>query len=249
MNVWSRPRRFAIEVLRERLTYRTPEGRQLSTILISRDDAERIVEEWDELLSGSERPGRAAHFFSFAVLLAMLLGILIGILLAITSAHAKIACSASPPDTDKYYAWRVIDGRKCYYIGEKGMDKDNLFWPKPKPIVPPPMPPPSDQAKQIESTRALEPKPRRWHRLAMVEPPPAVVTITDDELLEYCCWPELTEEDRRRFLVHEQPPREWNLTSWLAVFLPLLAFICYSTALVLERKRPRQSIGTPTAEA
>ena len=38
-----------------------------------------------------------------------------------------IACQASP-GSGAYWAWRLIDGRKCWYEGKPGMSKDNLRW-------------------------------------------------------------------------------------------------------------------------
>jgi hypothetical protein len=38
-----------------------------------------------------------------------------------------IACQASA-GSGAYWAWRMIDGRKCWYEGKPGMSKDNLRW-------------------------------------------------------------------------------------------------------------------------
>jgi hypothetical protein len=40
---------------------------------------------------------------------------------------AAIACQASP-GRGGWWAWRQIDGRKCWYEGKVGMSKDNLRW-------------------------------------------------------------------------------------------------------------------------
>jgi hypothetical protein len=43
-----------------------------------------------------------------------------------------VACQTSRPAGPGPRAWRVIDGRKCWYEGAVGMDKLLLHWPSPK---------------------------------------------------------------------------------------------------------------------
>ena len=48
-------------------------------------------------------------------------------------ASAKaVACQTSRPAGPGPWAWRLIDGRKCWYEGAVGMDKSLLHWPPPK---------------------------------------------------------------------------------------------------------------------
>lgn len=42
-------------------------------------------------------------------------------------AQAKTMCRTTHGE-DAYYAYRVVDGKRCWYRGEKGKDKDTLFW-------------------------------------------------------------------------------------------------------------------------
>jgi hypothetical protein len=44
-------------------------------------------------------------------------------------ASAKTACQTSKPAGSGPWAWRLIDGRKCWYEGAVGMDKTLLRWP------------------------------------------------------------------------------------------------------------------------
>src|SRR5579883_1931175 len=47
-----------------------------------------------------------------------------------TPVNAKQACSvAAPSSTNKYWSWRLIDGRKCWYQGAPGLSKALLEWP------------------------------------------------------------------------------------------------------------------------
>lgn len=59
---------------------------------------------------------------------------LIGLVLALiiagtTAAAAKTAChTAKPSHASEHWAWRQIDGRQCWYAGQKGKDKASLYW-------------------------------------------------------------------------------------------------------------------------
>ena len=44
-------------------------------------------------------------------------------------AARALECQASVQDGDSHWAWRLIDGRKCWYKGAVGMDKSLLHWP------------------------------------------------------------------------------------------------------------------------
>jgi hypothetical protein len=46
-----------------------------------------------------------------------------------------VACQTSRPAGPGPRAWRVIDGRKCWYEGAVGMDKLLLHWPSPKTAI------------------------------------------------------------------------------------------------------------------
>lgn len=47
---------------------------------------------------------------------------------AISDAQA-VECQAGRTGGDSYWAWRLIDGRKCWYKGAPGMAKSVLHWP------------------------------------------------------------------------------------------------------------------------
>ena len=38
-------------------------------------------------------------------------------------------CQTSMQRSDGHWTWRLIDGRPCWYKGERGMDKSLLHWP------------------------------------------------------------------------------------------------------------------------
>ena len=50
-------------------------------------------------------------------------------LLVTVAAAQAVECQAGVQDGDSHWAWRLIDGRKCWYKGAVGMDKSLLHWP------------------------------------------------------------------------------------------------------------------------
>ena len=51
------------------------------------------------------------------------------ILFVTNPAAQALECQAGIQDGDGHWAWRLIDGRKCWYKGAVGMDKSQLHWP------------------------------------------------------------------------------------------------------------------------
>ena len=70
------------------------------------------------------------HKFIFVVVVLTVLAILV----TNTAPAWAVECQASKGDG--YWAWRQIDGRKCWFKGQRGMSKSNLHWGKPPKIVP-----------------------------------------------------------------------------------------------------------------
>ena len=54
------------------------------------------------------------------------------LLLGIPGVEAKQQCSAAAPSNPngKWWSYRLIDGRKCWYEGKPGLSKALLEWPK-----------------------------------------------------------------------------------------------------------------------
>jgi hypothetical protein len=53
----------------------------------------------------------------------------IAILIFLANNAKAIECQADMQGGHGYWAWRLIDGRKCWYEGAPGMDKSLLHWP------------------------------------------------------------------------------------------------------------------------
>jgi hypothetical protein len=62
------------------------------------------------------------------------------LLLGMSEVEAKQQCSAAMPSSQngKWWSYRLIDGRKCWYEGKPGLSKALLEWPKTASAEPPP---------------------------------------------------------------------------------------------------------------
>jgi hypothetical protein len=58
--------------------------------------------------------------------------------LGVTNVEAKQQCSAAVPSNPngKWWSYRIIDGRKCWYEGKPMLSKSLLEWPKNVPARP-----------------------------------------------------------------------------------------------------------------
>jgi hypothetical protein len=95
----------------------------------------------------------------------------------------------------RHWAYRIVDGRECWYPGRPGKPKNELFWdrgiaparqpldqPEAETETEPSEPPPRPAAAPPEKPQTPEPVPEEWRASAA------------DQLLAFtCCWPELEE--------------------------------------------------------
>jgi hypothetical protein len=56
------------------------------------------------------------------------IGLAVALLLASSSSTDAIQCHGARGHDGKYWAWRNVDGRKCWYAGNRGMSKKKLQW-------------------------------------------------------------------------------------------------------------------------
>lgn len=116
--------------------------------------------------------------FIVAALVASIV-MVIAVLIGTARGAERTACEAQPVRGDKHHwAFRVIDGRTCWYRGERGWDKSRLYWATEE------LPPPSWLAAPDRDQGGTS-------STALVDDP-------DQELANTCCWPPLepTFEDR-----------------------------------------------------
>jgi hypothetical protein len=105
--------------------------------------------------------------------------ITLAFILSLTVNEAQaLDCQASKTGETSYWAWRLIDGRKCWYKGAPGMAKSLLHWPvgeqrQSETIVPIKIRQsqvlPEARAITSEVLRALPPRPTFEDRWRLVE--------------------------------------------------------------------------------
>ncbi len=128
------------------------------------------------------------------------------IIVALAIPAQAIECQSSKGAHGNHWAWREIDGRRCWYEGERGMAKSELLWPtSPDAIAPRAAePPPKSQLRSPRLLDAVAPQPTQpspksqLHSPALpdaiappsTEPPPSLQTLSywkgnsDGKLLE-----------------------------------------------------------------
>jgi hypothetical protein len=102
-----------------------------------------------------------------SLMLAMVL-----LIASATAAAAKIACKPNyQGDRTTQWAWRMIDGRTCWYEGRRKIDKELLYWPKIEPA------PSKTIAESIQ---------------AQDSDPDQTVLSPEDQILLESYWPDLS---------------------------------------------------------
>ena len=97
--------------------------------------------------------------------------------ISINSVQA-IECQTSVQGGDSYWAWRLIDGRQCWYRGARGMDKSLLHWSTPTDSAD--MHGDTPDKPKLEKTQAMsEAEPISPERLKMLPPMPPQPTFED----------------------------------------------------------------------
>jgi hypothetical protein len=149
---------------------------------------------------------------SRAALTGALIGAVIsGALIDLARGVDRVECEPQRVTGDgRYWAYRIIDGRECWYPGRPGKPKNELFWgrgttpsarqtvdrPEAETETVPSEPPSRLVAAPPEKPQIAEAMPAEWR------------ATTADQLLAFtCCWPELEEP--------AQPP------AWPLALLPL----------------------------
>jgi hypothetical protein len=91
-----------------------------------------------------------------ACVLACGAGVLALLCVLSSAAIAMTACQPSrPSDARDYWAWRLIDGRQCWYQGQPGRSKATLFWPAEQPSSAEPEVEQPEQLAMADEERAL----------------------------------------------------------------------------------------------
>jgi hypothetical protein len=125
----------------------------------------------------------------------------------------------------RHWAYRIVDGRECWYPGRPGKPKNELFWDRGttpsarQPLDQPeaetePSEPPSQLAAAPPEKPEIAEAPGQWHAAAA------------DQLLAFtCCWPELEGHSLPPQTTSEGgqpvPPEEGRPPAWPLALLPL----------------------------
>lgn len=152
----------------------------------------------------------------------------------------------------RHWAYRIIDGRECWYPGERGKSKDGLRWPE---AASAPQQshvleqteveggPPEQGPQQSGVVEQSEVSPAPTLDLSAASPEPDTIeampeewrSAAADQLLAFtCCWPELPEAvplpqpglERRQ----DQPP------AWQLILLPLALCAMWCTRKLASKK-------------
>jgi hypothetical protein len=171
--------------------------------------------------------GRAAGAF-IAVLIS-------GALIDVARGGDLVECEPQRVTGDgRYWAYRIVDGRECWYPGRPGKPKNELFWDRapsahhlmdqPEAETEPFEPPSRIVGAPPEQPETTEAMPEQWR-----------ATAADQMLAFTCCWPEL-EEPTLLPQPTPQPP------AWPLALLPLGLYALWWIA------RPRRVLRAVHAE-
>src|SRR5262245_59099230 len=142
---------------------------------------------------------------------AFIVVLISGALIDLARSSDRVECEPQRVTGDgHYWAYRIIDGRECWYPGRPGKPKNELYWgrgttpsarqtvdqPEPETETVPSEPPTRLADAPPEKPQIAEAMPAEWH-----------ATDADQLLAFTCCWPELEEP--------AQPP------AWPLALLPL----------------------------
>jgi hypothetical protein len=116
----------------------------------------------------------------------------------------------------RYWAWRIVDGRQCWYPGRPGKPKNELFWGRGIPSARQGMDQPEAETEQSEPPSRLVAAPPEKPEPPEAMPEESPPTTADQLLAFTCCWPEL--EELAPLL---QSPEGGQPPAWPLVLLPL----------------------------
>src|SRR5262245_6079024 len=96
-------------------------------------------------------------------------------LLLLTSTAQARECFVNPPQGVGYVSWRMVDGKKCWYAGRPGVNKNELIWvideskpealPPPAQPVPEKIPLPLPKPREIMDADSPPSFKQRWNEL------------------------------------------------------------------------------------
>jgi hypothetical protein len=151
----------------------------------------------------------------------------------------------------RHWAYRIIDGRECWYPGRPGKPKNELIWSngtsataadparaETKPSdqtaadIEPSKPQPNIKAIVLDEPNTVEAMPEEWR-----------AGVADQLLASTCCWPELDE----RTPLQASTPEASRLTVWPLITPLPLALALGWLVTPAAREHVLAPAGKPTA--
>ena len=142
---------------------------------------------------------------------ALIGAVISGALIDLARGGDRVDCEPQRVTGDgHYWAYRIIDGRECWYPGRPGKPKNELYWGRgTTPSARQTVDEPEAETETVpsEPPSRLVPAPPEKPQIAEARPAEWRATAADQLLAFICCWPELEEP--------AQPP------AWPLALLPL----------------------------
>jgi hypothetical protein len=115
----------------------------------------------------------------------------------------------------RHWAYRIVDGRECWYAGRPGKPKNELFWDRaPSARLPTDQPEAETKAEPPDAPSGLAAVPPEKPETTEAMPEQWRASAADQLLAFTCCWPELEEAA----LVPQPTPEP---PAWPLALLPL----------------------------
>ena len=146
----------------------------------------------------------------------ILLAVALLALLAVDAQAETCRSTRGPaPGNGAFWSWRLIDGKRCWYIGKPNKPKNQLHWSAPRRVARPITRRPKQQeAAAVPLLAPLKPE----------EMPPA--PASDALLATTCCWPEIAiEKPPPPPLPLPKPPQLRPMSGQLVAWLVTLTII------------------------
>jgi hypothetical protein len=122
---------------------------------------------------------------------------------------------------ERHWAYRIVDGRECWYPGRPGKPKNELFWDRGStPSARQPLDQPEAETESSEPPSQLAAAPPEQPETPEPMPEEWRATPADQLLAFTCCWPEL-EEPSLPPQTTSVSPEEGRPPAWPLALLPL----------------------------
>ena len=155
----------------------------------------------------------------FAVLIS-------GALIGLARGGDRVECEPQRVTGDgHYWAYRIIDGRECWYPGRPGKPKNELYWgrgttPSARQTVDQPEAEAETETVPSEPPSRLVAAPPEKPEIAEAMPAEWRATAADQLLAFTCCWPQLEEAA----LLSPPTPKGDQPPAWPLALLPLTLY-------------------------